>query len=96
MHDEASECPDLAVVLFHVACMLVYDPVESAVFDRFHDVIIIRDIDDAWLVVYSALGESGACHVEPDLQPGYSMLAARDPAEFERVGLRLPRPEFKN
>jgi hypothetical protein len=30
----ASEVPDFAVCLFHVACMLVYDPVESPVLDR--------------------------------------------------------------
>ena len=45
-----SEWPDLSVGLLHVSCVLVYDPVKSTVFDRFHDVIIICDIDDGWLV----------------------------------------------
>ena len=45
-----SQCPDLAVVLFHVACVLVYDRVESAVFGRLHDVIIICDVDDGRIV----------------------------------------------
>jgi hypothetical protein len=44
----------------------------------------------------SARGEPGACHVEPDLQPDYSMFAVGRPAEFERVGLCLPCPEFED
>ena len=35
------------------------------------------------------LDEPWACHVEPDLQPGDAVFAARDPAELERIGGRL-------
>jgi len=46
VEDEISECPDFAVCLLHVACMLVYDRVESTVIDRAQDIIMICDIDD--------------------------------------------------
>ena len=45
------ECPDLVVGFLHVAYVLVYDPVKSAVFDRLHDIIIVCDVDNGWLVV---------------------------------------------
>jgi len=46
--------------------------------------------------MFSALGRRRACHIEPDLQPGYPAFTIGRPAELERVGVRLPCPEFKD
>jgi hypothetical protein len=45
------EVPDLAVGLFHVAQVLVYDPVESAVVDRAYDIVVACVVDDWRLAV---------------------------------------------
>lgn len=44
------ECPDLSVRLLHVAHVLVYDLVESAVLDRSYDVVITCHVDGGRLV----------------------------------------------
>jgi len=34
------------------------------------------------------------CRVEPDLQPGYSMLRPRKPSKLERTGIHVPSPQL--
>jgi len=42
---------------------------------------------------FRSLGEPGARHVQPELRPGYSPLAAYSPTELECVHVSLPGPE---
>jgi len=46
-----SEVPDFAVGLSHVACVLVYDLVESTVVDRAHNIVVVCYVDDGWFVI---------------------------------------------
>jgi hypothetical protein len=52
-------------------------------------VLLVHEHQDDTFGAFSVLGEPGACHVEPDLQPGDAVFTVRNPAELESVSVWL-------